>query len=152
MEAVAMTNPNRLSSDALTAVLDAFAAVYDVRRDQHPRHDVYFLGNLPAESRPASATVEAPLSQAVRTAVAEARRRLGDGRAQCLPWLAARNLAVLLTEAPLPDAAVIHRALRPHWPALWWLAVQGHHALTGEPLPEASPAREALGAADDRRS
>lgn len=79
----------------------------------------------------------------------EARRRLGDGPL-CLPWLAARNLQVLLAEDPLPGAAVIHRALRPHWPVLWRLALHGHHALTGEALLEVPPCRDALGP-DDRR-
>lgn len=149
METVAMTNPNRLSTESLMAVLDAFAAVYDARMDPDTRRDMYYLGNLPVECRRAAVADEAPMSEAVRTAVAEARHRVGEGDALCLPWLAARNLRVLLAEASLPGAAVIHRALQPHWPVLWRLAVQGHHALTGEALSDVPLCRDALGS-DDR--
>lgn len=149
IETAAMTHPNRLSADSLVAVLDAFAAVYDVRSALDARHDPYYLGNLPCDWRRVGVTDEEPLSNAVRTAVAETRRRLCERDPRCWPWLAGRNLRVLLDEDPLPSAAVIHRALRPHWPALWRLAVHGHDALTGERLPDA-PCRDARGA-DDRR-
>jgi hypothetical protein len=149
LETVAMTNPNRLSPDSLLAVLDAFSAVYDVRTVPHTRHDPYYLGNLPAECRPAADIDEAPTSAAVRMAVAETRRRLREGVPGCFPWLAGRNLRVLLAEDPLPGAGAIHHALRPRWPGLWRLAVQGHEALTGEVLPEVPAARDAR-AADDR--
>ena len=148
LETVAMTYPNRLSPDSLIAVLDAFSAVYDVRTVPETRHDPYYLGNLPAECRP---TVDdAPTSAAVRTAVAETRRRLRERVPGCFPWLAGRNLRVLLADDPLPGAAAIHRALRPHWPGLWRLVLAGHEALTGEVLPEVLAAGDAPGA-DDRR-
>jgi hypothetical protein len=150
METVAMANPNRLSTESLMAVLDAFAAVYDMRQEPDTRQDAYYLGNLPVECRPAAVTDEAPISEAVRTAVAETRRRLRERAPRCLPWLAARNLRVLLAEDRLPGAAVIHRALRPHWPVLWRLAVHGHNALTGETLPDV-PCRDAR-EADARRN
>jgi len=148
LETAAMTYPNRLSPDLLIAVLDAFSAVYDVRTVPDTRHDPYYLGNLPAECRPA--IDEAPTSAAVRTAVAETRRRLRERVPGCFPWLAGRNLRVLLAEDPLPGAPAIHRALRPHWSGLWRLAVDGHKALTGEVLPEV-PAARGVGATDDRR-
>lgn len=151
METVAMTNPNRLSTESLIAILHAFAVAYDMRQDPDTRYDAYYLGNLPVECRTAVVTDEAPMPQAVRMAVAETRRRLGERVPRCLPWLAGRNLRVLLAEEPLPVAAVIHHALRPHWPVLWRLAVQGHHALTGEALREMTPCRGAVGADDDRR-
>jgi hypothetical protein len=144
------TNPNRLSPDSLIAVLDAFSAVYDLRSVPVTMRDPYYLGNLPAECRPAAAINEAPTSAAVRTAVAETRRRLRERLPGCFPWLAGRNLRVLLAEDPLPGAAAIHRALRRHWAGLWRLAMEGHEALTGELLPEVPAAREAR-AADDRR-
>lgn len=150
LETAAMTNPNRLSPDSLIAVLDAFSAVYDLRTVPDTRHDPYYLGNLPAECRPAVGIDEAPTFTAVRTAVAETRRRLRERVPGCFPWLAGRNLRVLLADDPLPRAAAIHRVLRPHWSGLWQLAVEGHEALTGEVLPEVPAAREA-GAADDRR-
>jgi hypothetical protein len=150
LETVAMTYPNRLSPDSLIAVLDAFAAVYDVRTVPDTRHDPYYLGNLPIECRTAAAIDEAPMSTAVRTAVAETRRRIRERIPGCFPWLAGRNLRVLLAEDRVPGAGAIHRALRPHWPGLWRLAVQGHEALTGQALPDVPLARD-VGAADDRR-
>jgi hypothetical protein len=148
LERVAMTYPNRLSPDSLIATLDAFSALYDVRTVRGTTHDPYYLGNLPAECRPASD--EAPTSSAVRTAVAETRRRLRERVPGCFPWLAGRNLRVLLAEDPLPGAGAIHRVLRPHWPGLWRLASEGHEALTGLELPDAPLARDAR-AAEDRR-
>lgn len=150
LETVAMTYPNRVSADSLIAVLDAFSALYDVRAVSDTRHDPYYLGNLPAECRPPAGIDEAPTSSAVRTAVAETRRRLRERVPGCFPWLAARNLRVLLADDPLPGGAAIHRALRPHWPGLWPLVLAGHQALTGEVLSEVLAARDAR-AADHRR-
>lgn len=149
METAAMTYPNGLSADSCIAVLDAFAAVYALRTALDTRRDPYYLGNLPSDRRRADVTDE-PLSNAVRAAVAESRRRLRERDSRCVPWLAGRNLRVLLAEARLPCATVIHRALRPHWPALWRLAVQGHDALTGEAVSDVLPCGDAR-AADDRR-
>jgi len=59
LETVAMTYPNRLSPDLFIAILDAFSAVYDVRTVANTRHDPYYLGNLPAECRPAAGIDEA---------------------------------------------------------------------------------------------
>jgi hypothetical protein len=146
LETIAMTHPNRLSPDSLIAVLDAFSAVYDVRTVPDTRHDSYYLGNLPAECRPAIDEA----SSAVRTAVAETRRRLRERVPACFPWLAGRNLRVLLAEDPLPGGGAIHRVLRPHWPGLWRLAVEGHEALTGQALPDAPLARD-VRVVDDRR-
>ena len=148
LETIAMTYPNRLSLDSLVAVVDAFSAVYDVRTVPDTRHDPYYLGNLPAECRPA-AIDKAPTSTAVRTAVAETRRRLRERVPACFPWLAGRNLRVLLAEDPLPGAVAIDRVLRPHWPGLWRFVLEGHEALTGQALPDASRARD-VRAADDR--
>lgn len=150
LETVAMTYPNRLSPDSLIAVLDAFSAVYHVRTVPDTRHDPYYLGNLPAECRPAAGIDETPTSTAVRTTLAETRRRLREWVPGCFPWLAGRNLRVLLAEDPLSGAAAIDRALRPHWPGLWRLALEGHKALTGEVLPEVEAVSDAR-AADDRR-
>lgn len=136
LEAAAMAHPQRLSPDSLTSVLDAFAAVYEVRTVIETRHDPYYLSNLPIECRSAVEREGASASAAVRATVAETRRRVRQ-RVPCLPWLGARNLGVLLADGPLPGAAVIHRALRPYWSALWPLAVHGHDALTGDALPDA---------------
>ena len=136
LEALAMTTPNRVSRDALLAVLDAFAAVYDLRQRPDSRHHAYYLGNLPVEcrrARPADAD-EAPTSNAVRMAVAETRRRVLESTGLFVPFLAARNLPVLLSEDTLPSDEALHLALRPYWPVLWQLAVHGHNAETGRPV------------------
>jgi len=78
LETVAMTYPIRLSPDSLIAVLDAFSAVYDVRTVPDTRHDPYYLGNLPAECRPAAGIDEAPTSTAVRTIARAITGRASD--------------------------------------------------------------------------
>lgn len=135
LETIAMTTPNRATTDSLLTVLDAFAAVYDLRTDPDRGRDVYYLGNLPMECRPTRAANadESPTSNAVRAAVAATRRRLLECTVPFLPFLAARNLPVLLSEDALPSAEALHRALRPHWPMLWRLAVHGHANATGRP-------------------
>lgn len=151
IEAFPLTLSSDSSRGSFIAVLDAFAAVYDLRTRATGR-DAYYLGNLPLECRPGSTRGErddAPTAEAVRQTVAETRRRLGEGPVLFFPWLAGRNLAVLLADEPLPRGTAIHHALRPHWPALWPLVVRGHDALTGEALPDVPPARDAC-TADDR--
>jgi hypothetical protein len=136
LETLAMNTPNRVSSDALLAVVDAFAAVYDLLQRPDTRRQAYYLGNLPAEcrlARPANSD-EAPTSNAVRTAVAETRRRVLKSTGLFVPFVAARNLPVLLSEDTLPSAEALHVALRPYWPVLWQLAVHGHDAATGRLL------------------
>ena len=64
-------------------------------------------------------------------AVAETRRRLLESTSRFVPFLAARNLPVLLSEETLPSAEALDAALRPYWPALWRLAVRGHDTATG---------------------
>lgn len=133
LETLAMSAPNRVSTEALLAVLDAFAAAYDLRRCQDTRRHPYYLGNLPAECRPSRpADADDTTSSAVRMAVAETRRRLLQSTGRLVPFLAARNLPVLLSEETLPSAEALDAALRPYWPALWRLAVQGHDTATGQ--------------------
>lgn len=141
LETTAMNTPKRVSTDALLAVLDAFAAVYDLWQHPDTRRHAYYLGNLPMEcwpARPANPD-EAPTSNAVRMAVAETRRRLLESTGLFVPFLTARNLPVLLSEDTLPGAEALHRALRPYWPTLWRLAVHGHETATGRPLDERDP-------------
>ena len=138
LETIAMHTPNRVSTDSLLAVLDAVAAVYNLRQHPDTRRHAYYLGNLPVECRPLrSANAEdVPTSTAVRMAVAETRRRLLESTGLFVPYLAARNLPVLLSEDTLPSAETLHRALRPYLPTLWRLAVHGHETATGRPLDE----------------
>lgn len=152
LETVPMTGPSRVSTDSLMAVVDAFAAVHDLRTVAITGRDTYYLGNLPVDCHPAitrGEPDEAPTAETVRRTIAETRRRLGDSTRLFFPLLIGRNLRVLLDEDALPGAELIHRALRPYWPALWRLAVQGHDAATGEPMADVQPAHEAW-AADHR--
>ncbi len=57
IEAFKETTPNRVSRESLSAVLDAFAAVYELRRDGPATREIrepYYLGNLPPECRPST--------------------------------------------------------------------------------------------------
>ncbi len=138
LETIAMNTPNSVSRDNLLVVLDAFAAIYDLRVHSDTRRHGYYLGNLPMECRPARPAnpEEAPTSNAVRTAVAETRRRQLESTGLFVPFLAARNLPVLLSEDTLPSAEALHGALRPYWPTLWRLAVHGHETSTGAAFDE----------------
>lgn len=53
LETVPMTGPSRVSTDSLMAVVDAFAAVYDLRTVAITGRDTYYLGNLPVDCHPA---------------------------------------------------------------------------------------------------
>lgn len=133
-QGVETSAPNRILTASLIAVLDAFAAVYDLRRRPDTRREAYYLGNLPLECRPAGMPgkpLEAPTPETVRMAVAETRRRLRERTAPFFPLLVARNLRVLLAEDTLPDAEVIHQPLRRHWPVLSRLAARGPRCRDG---------------------
>lgn len=131
------TTPNPVSRESLTAVLDAFLAVYELRKGAS-RWDEYYLGNLPSDCRPARAKVSQSPDQAtpdiVRRTVAETRRRVNDLAGKYEPLLAGRNLYVLLEEEKLTGADALDRALRPYWSVLWRLAARGHYYLRNAPI------------------
>jgi len=128
--------PNPVSRESLIGVLDAFLAVYELRKERTSKLDDYYLGNLPAECRPAKAkgTEDQATPELVRRTVLEARKRLSDPATKAEPLLAARNLYVILEEEKLSGAEALDRALRPFWPILWRLAARGHYFLNQEPL------------------
>jgi hypothetical protein len=145
-EAFSDRTPNPVSRESLTTVLDAFLAVYELRKERTSKLDEYYLGNLPAEYRPAKAkdTDDQASPEIVRRTVLETRKRLNDAGTKWEPLLAARNLHVILEEEKLPGAEALDRALRPFWPILWRLAARGHYCLKQEPLRLPSTAKESF--------
>ncbi len=146
LEAASAHTPTQVSRDALLAVLEAFLAVHVLRPDQDVRLDTYYLGNLPADCRPApakrSGKAAAVDPSTVRRAVEEARRRSADLSATWQPLLAARNLYALIEEDALPGAAGLNRALMPFWSSLWRLAARGHFKDTQQPVRDHAADRE----------
>jgi hypothetical protein len=112
IEAFKETTPNRVSQEALSAVLDAFAAVYELRRDGGPptkereTREPYYLGNLPPECRPSTVRradrEEVATPEIVRRTVAETRARLDDPTWTYTPFNVGRNLYVLLVTRSWP--------------------------------------------------
>jgi hypothetical protein len=136
LEAFSDRTPNPVSRESLIGVLDAFVAVFELRKERPSKLDEYYLGNLPTECRPAKAkdTSEQATSEIVRRTVLETRKRLGDPATKWEPLLAARNLYVILEEEKLSGAEALDRALRPFWPILWRLAARGHYFVKQQPL------------------
>jgi len=140
LEAFSDRTPNPVSRESLTGVLDAFLAVYELRKERTSKLDEYYLGNLPPESRPAKTkgADDSVTPEIVRRAVLETRKRLSDPAMKQEPLLAARNLYVILDEEKLSGAEALDHALRPFWAVLWRLAARGHYLLKQEPLRAAS--------------
>ncbi len=139
LEAFSSDTPSPVSRESLIGVLDAFLAVYELRKGASTR-DEYYLGNLPSDCRPAkskgSEGMEKVTPELVRRTVAETRRRLSEPATKYAPLLAGRNLYVLLEEENLAGADAVNRALRPHWPILWRLAARGHYYVKQQPVRE----------------
>jgi hypothetical protein len=148
VEAASTHTPNQVSRDSFIAILDAFLAVHALRPDEEGRLDTYYLGNLPAECRPAPTKrggKVAPVdSDMVHRAVEETRRRGAALSATWQPLLAARNLYVLIEEDRLPGTADLNKALKPFWSALWRLAARGHFMETQQPVRDRAADREGM--------
>ncbi len=146
VEAATAETPNAVSRGSFVAILDAFLAVYALRTETDSRLDDYYVGNLPAEDRPANAKRAGKAVQReqdiVRRTVIETRRRADDLSAPWQPLLAARNLYALLEEDRLAGGEDINRALRPFWSPLWRLAARGHYIQTMTPIRHPSTERE----------
>jgi len=140
------STPNPVSGESLTAVLDAFLAVYELRTDPASTRDSYYLGNLPSECRPAKGKgvegSERANPEAVRKTVIETRKRLRDTGVAWDSYLAARNLHVLLEDEKLPGMDAVTKALRPYWLVLWRLAARGHYCQMQAPLRPKSVGQE----------
>jgi hypothetical protein len=139
LEAFSSDTPSPVSRESLVAVLDAFLAVYDLRKASSKKDD-YYLGNMPSDCRTAKGKgaegTEKATPEIVRRTLAEARRRLSEPAAKCAPLLAGRNLYILLEEENLGGADGTDRVLRPYWPILWRLAARGHYYVKKEPIRE----------------
>jgi hypothetical protein len=145
-EAFSDRTPNPVSRESLTGVLDAFLAVYDLRKERTSKLDEYYLGNLPSEYRPTKTkgTDDQLTPEIVRRTVLETRKHLSDPGTKSEPLLAARNLHVILEEEKFSGAEVLDRALRPFWPTLWRLAARGHYFLKQGPLRLPATAKESF--------
>lgn len=146
LEAFSDRTPNPVSRESLIGVLDAFVAVFELRKERTSKLDEYYLGNLPTECRPAKAkdTSEQVTPEIVRRTVLETRKRLSDPATKWEPLLAARNLYVILEEEKLSGAEALDRVLRPCWPILWRLAARGHYFVKQQPLRPASTPRDSF--------
>ena len=137
LEAFSSDTPRPVSHESLVAVLDAFLAVYHLRKGSSTKDD-YYLRNLPSDSRPAKGkgaeATEKVTPEVVRRTVTETRRRLSEPATKFAPLLAGRNVYVLLEEENLAGADGVNRALRPYWPILWRLAARGHYYVKQEPI------------------
>jgi hypothetical protein len=138
LEAYTERTPNPVSNESLITVLEAFAAVYELRTERTSLRDSYYMNNLPSDCRPAKAKggddSERATSETVRRTVAETRKRLSDPAVKWDTFLAGRNLLILLEDEKLLAADAVNRALRPFFPVLWRLAARGHYCLTQESL------------------
>jgi hypothetical protein len=148
LEAYADSTPNPVSNASLTAVLDAFLAVFELRTERASLRDSYYVNNLPSKCHPAKAKEagdsEHATSETVRRTVAETRKRLSDPAVKLDTFLAGRNLLILLEDEKLPAADAVNRALRPFFPPLWRLAARGHYCLTHESLRAKSTSHDAF--------
>jgi len=139
LEAFSKDTPTPVSRESMIAALDAFLAVYELRKGAST-WDEYYLGNLPTDCQPgksrSTGQTETVTADIVRRTVMETRRRTSDPSSKYNPLLAGRNLYVLLENERLSGAAALNRALRPFWPALWRLAARGHYYAYQRPIRE----------------
>ena len=122
-----------VSRESCIAFLEAFQAVYKLRKKHNSTKDEYYLKNLPSEFRPAERTQPAG-PDVVRQTVAETVRQLADPAMKWRPILAGRNLYVFLDGDDVSDADAVNRALRPYWEGLWRLAARGHYFHCKKPI------------------
>ena len=122
-----------VSRESCIAFLEAFQAVYRLRKKPNPGKDEYYLSKLPSEFRSGERTQPAS-PEAVRQTVAETVRQLADPAMKWRPILAGRNLYVFLDGDEVNDADAVNRALRPYWEGLWRMAARGHYFLYKEPI------------------
>lgn len=148
LEAYTERTPNPVSSESLIAVLDAFLAVYELRTERTSLRDSYYLNNLPSDCRPAKAKggedSDRATPEMVRRTVAETRKRLSESAAKWNPFLAGRNLHILLEDEKLPSVDTLNRTLRPLFPPLWRLGARGHYCLMQRPLRAKSTSQDSF--------
>jgi hypothetical protein len=129
------TARTRISNESIVGILQAFLAVYDLRKAKSTREDGYYLSNLPPQSREGTGEPREAGKDEVRRAVNQTIKMLGKPQPeQPRPIQAVENLYQLLDELEFPNVAKLNRALWPHWPILWRVAARGHYFQHGEPL------------------
>jgi len=113
LEAYSEDTPTPISRESLISVLDAFLAVYEIRKGPFTGDD-YYLGNLPYECRPAkgkaSESSEKVTPDVVRRTVVETRRQVSDPATKWEPTMAGRNLYVLLGDEAVRDTEILNRS------------------------------------------
>jgi hypothetical protein len=148
MEAFSGKTPRPISRESFVGVLDAFLAVYALRTEPDSTLDGAYLGNLPPECRPGKAKGagggDRGLSDIVRRAVGETRRRVSDPSSTVAPVLIGRALHRLLADDKLPGGEDLTRALRPLWSVLWRVAARGHYVLYEAPVRSRTTRREGV--------
>jgi hypothetical protein len=136
METYANTAQTEISYDSLTAILEAFLAVYGlVRRQKRTPRDAYFTANLLPDKQTANKDAHEIGIDDVRRVVGRTIQMLkGPVDDRHRPILIARNLYVLLDEEKFSNIERLNEALWPHWTALWRVCARGHYFEHGKPL------------------
>ena len=111
MEACSSRTPNPVSRDSLLTVLDAFLALYGLRTEGASQRDTWYVGHVPPDCRPTTATRAGRFHQVtsdiVRQTVTETRRHVSDCTTHatvCTPLMAGRNISGLLEESRSRDS------------------------------------------------
>jgi hypothetical protein len=128
-EVYANSAQTEITYDSLAGMLEAFQAVYGLRRIREKTHlDAFFIAHLPADRQ---AEVKAPEeidSEDVERVVSRTILMLKNPMAEReRPVFIARNLYFLLDELEIPNIELLNEALWPHWPILWRVCARGHY-------------------------
>ena len=132
-----------VSRESCIAILEAFHAIYALRKEPNAGKDEYYLGNLPEEFQPGE---RKPGSDVVRQTIAGTLRRLNDPASKMRPLFAARNLYVFLEDEDeeITGVEALNRVLIPYWETLWRLAARGHYFVNRRPIREEQPGEKPL--------
>lgn len=127
---------NPLSLGSQRAILEAFQAIYPLRKGTSDRDD-YYIGNLPC--RPDDSNDPSTPEQ-VHKAIAATLQAFANGDEKAS--FAGRNLQIFLEEEKIPAVDALNKALRPYWLALWRVAARGHYLEQRQPIRDPHRDRE----------
>jgi hypothetical protein len=131
------TARSRISNESLIGILQAFLAVYELRKAKKTREDGYYLTNLPTDAQSEKKDPHEVGREDVCRVVNHAIQMLRKGdREQAKPIQVVKNLYFLLDEHDSPNVQKLNRALSPYWPILWRVCARGHYFRHGMPLAE----------------
>ncbi|MGO8758488.1 MAG: hypothetical protein ACLQG3_10230 [Terracidiphilus sp.] len=134
-ETYADTARTKISNESIIGILQAFLAVYDLRKAKKTREDGWYLSNLPPQDREGTSDLHEAGKDEVRRAVNQTIKALGKPQPrQPRPIQAVQNLYHVLDELEAPNRVKLNRALWPYWPILWRVAARGHYFRHGKPL------------------